>query len=494
MKQIFKSLVLVAAAVATLTSCEKAPEVTPTPEEYTITVNANLPAPEGTKTILGDYDPVNKEYPVLWSNTDVISLTQKPYFTADSETFENAGNKSTKESNSNPTLSADNTKATFEFPAFTTPDDSANFIDYIAVYGGTDLDLNYQRGHSSHYFKVTVPSTQAPAVGQFDPKAAIMGATVLGEMEASTNLSLDFDHLVAYAMLNVKGLNCGSEKVQSVTITSDEHKIAGAANWNYVDGTSFTPRGSDAAVKSITVNLSEQTLTTNDFEVYFTAIPTDFVAGDKLTFVVTTDAKTYTKSVDVDVEAEFSLMQGEILDFSVNFAGVAADGSIQYDTYELVTNVANLAHNDEILIVAKNGEKYYAATTYSSKKVASIEVVVNADSSIRIASTDESFNRFRLESDNGFYMFFSLKDNKYIRYASSGTDLATTDISAKYNEDNDYWERGQWTITISDSKASITNTVDTNRLLLMDKSSNAFKAYKPGSSYITPSIYKKKVN
>ena len=493
MKQIFKSLVLVAAAVATLTSCEKAPEVTPTPEEYTITVNANLPAPEGTKTYLGEFDSVNEEYPVLWSNNDVISLTQKPYFTADSETFESAGDKSKKESNSNPTLSADNTKATFEFPAFTDPEDNANFIDYIAVYGGTDLDLNNQRGASPHYFKVTVPATQAPAVGQFDPKAAIMGATVLGEMEASTNLSLDFDHLVAYAMLNVKGLNCGSEKVQSVTITSDEHKIAGAANWDYIGGTSFKPRGSAAAVKSITVNLSEQTLTTNDFEVYFTAIPTDFVAGDKLTFVVTTDAKTYTKNVDV--ASAFSLTQGKILDFSVNFAGVAADGSIQYDTYELVTNVADLAHNDEILIVAKNGEKYYAATTYGSNKVASIEVVVNADS-IRIASTDESFNRFRLERDNGFYMFFSLKDNKYIRYASSGTDLATTDISDKTDETDekkDYWKKGHWNISISDGLATIENVEVAGKFFKMNNE-GYFKAYGTGKSYIFPSIYKKKVN
>lgn len=489
MKQIFKSIVLVAAAVATLTSCEKAPEVTPTPEEYTITVNANLPAPEGTKTILGDYDPVNKEYPVLWSNTDVISLTQKPYFTADSETFVNAGNKSTKESNSNPTLSADNTKATFEFPAFTTPDASANFIDYIAVYGGTDLDLNYQRGHSSHYFKVTVPATQAPAVGQFDPKAAIMGATVLGEMEASTNLSLDFDHLVAYAMLNVKGLNCGSEKVQSVTITSDEHKIAGAANWDYIGGTSFKPRGSAAAVKSITVNLSEQTLTPDDFEVYFTAIPTDFVAGDKLTFVVTTDAKTYTKSVDV--EAAFSLMQGKILDFSVNFAGVAADGSIQYDTYELVTNVANLAHNDEILIVAQNGDKYYAATTFVSPTLSTTVVNVSG-TTISLPQTDNTLV-YRLEAYNGNWTFYDISTGKYFRYGSSA-NLAGVDNDDVQIADNNNWNKAQWTITISDSKASITNTVDTTRLLLMDKSSNVFKAYKPGSSYITPSIYKKKVN
>ena len=479
MKQIFKSLVLVAAAVATLTSCEKAPEVNPTPEEYTITVNANLPAPEGTKTILGEYDPVNKEYPVLWSNTDVISLTQKPYFTADSETFENAGNKSTKESNSNPTLSADNTKATFEFPAFTTPADSANFIDYIAVYGGTELDFNKKRGESPHYFKVTVPATQAPAVDQFDPKAAIMGATVLGEMEASTNLSLDFDHLVAYAMLNVKGLNCGSEKVQSGTITSDEHKIAGAANWDYINGTSFTPRASSAAGKSITVDLSEQTLTTNDFEVYFTAIPTDFVAGDILTFVVTTDAKTYTKSVEVG--AAFSLMKGKILDFSVNFAGVAADGSIQYDTYELVTT--NLALGDEILIVAKNGEKYYAMNnTLSSNKYPTSAVSVNSNK-IMIASDNSTIGVMTLGTSNDKW---TLKcGSNFIVYAGSSTNFATATSSD---------DKGEWTIALdANHQATITN-VNSTRVFLMNNS-NIFGAYAASNigkdGYFTPQIFRK---
>lgn len=488
MKQIFKSLVLVAAAVATLTSCEKAPEVTPTPEEYTLTVNATLPAPEGTKTILGDYDPVNKEYPVLWSNTDVISLTQKPYFTADSETFENAGNKSTKESNSNPTLSADNTKATFEFPAFTTPDDSANFIDYIAVYGGTDLDLNYQRGHSSHYFKVTVPSTQAPAVGQFDPKAAIMGATVLGEMEASTNLSLDFDHLVAYAMLNVKGLNCGSEKVQSVTITSDKYKIAGAANWDYIGGTSFTPRDSSYAVKSIIVDLSEQTLTPNDFEVYFTAIPTDFVAGDKLTFVVTTDAKTYTKNVDV--ASAFSLTQGKILDFSVNFAGVAADGTIQYDTYELVTNVANLDAGDEILIVANNGAGYYTASTYGDGALSTVGVAVT-DSKIAIPAAETTVNVFTLDNINGNWTFYSSLSGKYIRVGTSPKFATASDTDKSENNNN--WKKAQWSISFNGAEATILSTNDNSRQILMkDESFKAFASSNVGKSgYSVPSIYKK---
>lgn len=184
-------------------------------------------------------------------------------------------------------------------------------------------------------------------------------------------------------------------------------------------------------------------------------------------------------------------MQGKILDFSVNFADVVADGSIQYDTYELVTNVANLAHNDEILIVAQNGDKYYAATTFVSPTLSTTVVNVSG-TTISLPQTDNTLV-YRLEAYNGNWTFYDISTGKYFRYGSSA-NLAGVDSDDVQIADNNNWSKAQWTITISDSKASIKNTVDTTRLLLMDKSSNVFKAYKPGSSYITPSIYKKKVN
>ena len=93
MKQIFKTLVLVAAAVATLTSCEKAPEVTPAPEEFTLTVNATLPAPDGTKTYLGD--KVGTEYPVLWSADDAVKVYELSYVDGVSDVIHNAVSTST---------------------------------------------------------------------------------------------------------------------------------------------------------------------------------------------------------------------------------------------------------------------------------------------------------------------------------------------------------------------------------------------------------------
>ncbi len=476
MKQIFKSLVLVAAAVATLTSCEKAPEVTPTPEEYTLTVNATLPAPEGTKTYLGE--KVGNTYPVLWSANDEIRVSQVPYYTADSESFSTAGNTSSSYSNTI-TRSADNTTASFELDKFSyAPADNANFFDYIAIYGGSEYNLS-KRTSSYVDLQVTLPANQAPTLNQFDPKAALMGATILGEPEALTSLDLDFNHLAAYAMLNVKGLNCGSEEVQSVTITSDEHKIAGAGYWYYLEGSKFKP--TSTASNSIVVNMSGQSFTANDFEVYFTAIPTDFVAGNHITFVVTTSAnKTYTKSVEV--ESAFSFTQGEILDFSVNFAGISGV-SVSGDEYELVTDAATLAVGDEVIFVAKSGDAYYAMNnTLSSKKYPTTTVSV-IDNKITIANDNNTIGVMTLGENSGNWTL-KCGDN-YIAYDSSTNFKTVTSVS-----DN----KGEWEIALdADNLAAISN-VNSTRVFLMNNS-NIFGAYAASnmgkSEYFTPSIYKK---
>ena len=410
MKQIFKTLVLVAAAVATLTSCEKAPEVTPAAEEFTLTVNATLPAPDGTKTYLGD--KVGDEYPVLWSEGDKIRVSQVPYVKT-GDVYAYFGDMSSANSKSMERF-AENTKATFTLDNFSSkPGAEANHFDYLAIYGGSDYEVN-KRTESQVYFAVTLPATQTPTAGQFDPNAALMGAMVESTTQ-QTSLNLDFNHLAAYAMLNVKNLDCGTETVESVTITSGEHKIAGAANWYYLEGTKLTPRSSSNAVQSITVDMKGQTLTDNDdFEVYFTAIPTQFEVGDSLTFVVTTDQKKYTKSVEVT--AEFAFVQGSILDFSVDFgAGEITTESVTKEKYVLVTSVSGLADNDEIILVAKNSEAQYFAlsTTYSSNKFSSTSVTVAGDGSISLSEGHavELFRLTKYETDPVLYSLYRNSDD-----------------------------------------------------------------------------------
>ena len=491
MKQIFKSLVLVAAAVATLTSCEKAPEVTPTPEEYTLTVNATLPAPEGTKTYLGE--KVGNTYPVLWSANDEIRVSQVPYYTADSETFVAAGNTSSKYSDV-VSRSNDNTEASFEFTfgdvnkydSLGKVSVAANFIDYIAIYGGSNYSM-YKRTGKYIDLEVVLPTTQKPAFGQFDPKAALMGDVVLGLEEPATSLDFNFEHLVAYAMLNVKNLNCGSEKVQRVTITSNEHKLSGKSYWYYLEGTNFKTTSGDAS-NDIIVDMTAQTITNNNFEVYFAASPTQFAVNDTLTFVVATDANTYTKKVAV-TEA-FALVQGGILDFSVDFNGVSADEKVEIvgTDFVLVTDAATLAVGDEVIFVAKSGDAYYAMNnTLSSKKYPTSTVSVNSNKII-IAENDKTIGVMTLGTSNGNWTLKS--GSAYIAYDSSTNFKTVASVS-----DN----KGEWTIALdADNQATILNVstanASTKRVFLMN-SSNIFGPYAASNigkaDYFTPQIFKK---
>lgn len=488
MKQIFKTLVLVAAAVATLTSCEKAPEVTPAAEEFTLTVNATLPAPDGTKTYLGEYD--GTKYPVLWSEGDKIRVSQVPYVKT-GDVYAYFGDMASENSKSMERF-AENTKATFTFNNFSNePGAAANHFDYLAIYGGSDYGVN-KRDDSQVYFAVTLPATQTtPTAGQFDPNAALMGAKVESTTQ-QTSLNLDFNHLAAYAMLNVKRLGCDTEKVESVTITSGEHKIAGAANWYYLEDTKLTPRSSSNAVKSITVDMKGQTLTDNDdFEVYFTAIPTQFEVGDSLTFVVTTDKKKYTKSVEVT--AEFAFVQGSILDFSVDFgAGEITTESVTKEKYVLVTNVGDLKDNDEIILVAKNSEAQYFAfsTTYSSNRFSSTSVTVAGDGSISLSEGHavELFTLTKYETDPVLYSLYRNSDDTkpYLGCASKNFNIAASAGDAQ-----------KWTIAIAadTSKASIVNNSVTSRGVLFRFSLGQFGGYAmsnaTGADYTEPYIYKK---
>lgn len=478
MKQIFKTLVLVAAAVATLTSCEKAPEVTPAAEEFTLTVNATLPAPDGTKTYLGEYD--GTKYPVLWSADDKIRVSQVPYVKT-GDVYAYLGDMSSANSKSMERF-AENTKATFTLDNFSNdPDDAANHFDYLAIYGGSDYEVK-KRTESQVYFAVTLPATQTPTDGQFDPNAALMGAMVESTTQ-QTSLNLDFDHLAAYAMLNVKNLGCGTEEVESVTITSGEHKIAGAANWYYLEDTKLTPRSSSNAVKSITVDMKGQTLTDNDdFEVYFTAIPTQFEVGDSLTFVVTTDKKKYTKSVEVT--AEFAFVQGSILDFSVDFgAGEITTESVTKEKYVLVTNVGDLKDNDEIILVANNDGVYYAPTnSIASKKLTGKQVTWN-DNVVTLTDADSTVNVFTLTKiDEGKWSLKSALQNAFVCWNSG----ANFEFNASTGDNNDYW-----TITSN----GFTCVGDSNRSIWYQISGNRFGPYSNksgvGTDYVIPAIYKK---
>ena len=488
MKQIFKSLVLVAAAVATLTSCEKAPEVTPTPEEYTLTVNATLPAPEGTKTYLGELDATNG-YPVLWSADDKIRLYEVSYTSEGGTNFRKGGNDSLHTSQyatSNLIERSDaNATATFSGLNFTKPlDEGVDYFDYVALYGNTNALSFYRRyNENGTYIQLEIPGTQTPqALNQFDENAALMAAKSLGNSSRCSTLNLNFVHLVAYGMLNITNLDCGSEKIQSVTFTSDNHNITGQSKYLYADVNDVFSIDTKNALPGVTVNLSELSIDSENFNVPFAIAPTTFVVGDVITIEVATDKNVYMKEITLTAaQAEkFDFVQGGVLKFTANFAGV---GTASVDEYKLVTDVATLAEGDKIILVGKKSSDntYYAAgvlSTTATTYLTSIAIgAPNSDNVISITNTDVDV--FTMDMCNDHWRFEStIQSGKYIGWSSGN--------SATYSATG---TKQEWTISIADGQATITNVKDDARKLQYNASSPRFASYTTNQTL--PSIYKK---
>lgn len=499
MKQIFKSLVLVAAAVATLTSCEKAPEVNPTPEEYTITVNANLPAPEGTKTYLGELDATNG-YPVLWSEDDKIRLYEVSYTSEGGTNFRKGGDSDSLHTSQYATSdlierSDANATATFSGLNFAKAlDEGVDYFDYVALYGNTNALSFYRRyNENGTYIQLEIPGTQTPqSLNQFDENAALMAAKSLGNSSRCSTLNLNFVHLVAYGMLNITNLDCGSEKIQSVTFTSANHNITGQSKYLYTDVNDIFSIDTKNALPGVTVNLSALNIDSENFNVPFAIAPTTFDVGDVITIEVATNKNVYRKEITLTAaQAEkFDFVQGGVLKFTANFAGV---GTASVDKYKLVTNVDDLKDGDKVILVGKKSSDntYYAAGALSGTYLLSIAVgAPNSDKVISITNTDVDV--FTMNSYNGHWRFEStIQSGKYIGWSSGN--------SATYSATGTNQE---WTISIADGQATITNVATTtnyddngnpitsdDRKLQYNASSPRFASYT--SKQTLPSIYKK---
>lgn len=496
MKQIFKSLVLVAAAVATLTSCEKAPEVTPTPEEYTLTVNATLPAPEDTKTYLGELDATNG-YPVLWSEDDKIRLYEVSYTSEGGTNFRKGDNDSlhTSQYATSDLIERSDANATATFSGLNFAkalDEGVDYFDYVALYGNTNALSFYRRyNENGTYIQLEIPGTQTPqSLNQFDENAALMAAKSLGNSSRCSTLNLNFVHLVAYGMLNITNLDCGSEKIQSVTFTSANHNITGQSKYLYTDVNDIFSIDTKNALPGVTVNLSALNIDSENFNVPFAIAPTTFDVGDVITIEVATNKNVYRKEITLTAaQAEkFDFVQGGVLKFTANFAGV---GTASVDKYKLVTDVATLFAGDKIILVGKKSSDntYYAAGALSgsSTKTYLSSVAITAPNSEGIISiTNADVDVFTMNSYNGHWRFEStIQSGKYIGWISGNY---ATYSATKTNQ--------EWTISIAaDGKATIINAAtinsdaDDDRKLQFNASNPRFVSYT--SNQTLPFIYKK---
>ncbi len=332
MKNIFKSLMLVAVAAMGIACQEKVDDFTPErANEVVMTITADV---EETRTYI---DEANGK--VAWSEGDQLKVIE---------------NSAVYRTTQAATIAADGkAKFSVSFPANT----SASEFTYDAIFPASAVVEDDAEKVNVEKIKVIVKDQQKPTATSFDPQADVLVANQLVFDAQPTELNMQFKRIVALGKMTIKGLPEGAEISQVVFTAGEKDVLAGR---NYVNATTGKVLEYGYYGKTNTLTLTyDAPIATRD--IYFVCNPFEMATGDKFSVVVKSGDDTYATDVEIPAERSLVFTEGNMSTFSVT----VAKQEVSESAWMLVTDVNDLAVGDEIIIAAQ-AANYAMSTTQNS--------------------------------------------------------------------------------------------------------------------------------
>lgn len=267
-KNLFRIIGPGIAAVAMLASCAKSEEeVNPINEDaFRMVVSTGDPS---TKTIIDDIG--GGKYGVQWQAGDKLAVYE-------------VGNGTVQGRTESTPLASGGATAQFQFAFSGSP--SAPY-DYTFVYPAAALSLE------STKYLVSLPATQTFVANSFDPAADVLiSEHIHSESTRPDNINARFVRLGGTARMTIKAPTT-TETIQKIIFSTTDVDIAGKFELNPATG-----ELSDAMAegfKSITLTPATATAFTGEVVVWFRLA--EVTITDNFTVSVTTDKKTYTKTL-----------------------------------------------------------------------------------------------------------------------------------------------------------------------------------------------------
>ena len=395
MKNLFKKTMLFAAAAMAFVSCsnDNTNDVITAPGvEVSICATTNAARSAFS-------EPTDGTYPTLWEGTEewntTINTTVK------------------KARNEDITFSDDLTTATASVKYETIPAADNYTLRAISPYAQNNAC-------ASDDFVINITSAQTPKETSCDGAAQVLVARSEAITEP-TMFHIEFKHATAYAKFSFTNLNLGDAVVNNVVIESE---IGLVGKWNFNYDTEVATE--NAATKIITL------ATTATENLWFACAPVD-VSDKKLTFTINTNQGPLSKEVKMPSNREFK--PGVISTFNVNMAGIEFSQSVKW---ELVTNAAELAVGDEIIIAAASDSKALSTEQKSNNRGAT---TITKDGKY-ITDPSDAVQVITLEAGTKSGTFaFNVGTPGYLYAASSSGNQ----LKSKTTKD----DNGSWVITIA---------------------------------------------
>lgn len=444
MKKIYSILLVIIAAMVTLSSCQR-DEMAPQNEGKTVHFFAEQIE---TKTAFGDRT-AEGTYPTLWTVNDgkiKIALNAEQQIAS-------------------VTPSSDFTTASFQ----------ATFDGGTAPYTFYALSPESAVQNLTNYkWLLDFPSSQEPLENSVDEAAQVLFAKSSEYETIPVSVPLTFSHLTAYGKLSLTNFTPDTDETISTINLTFEAPVVG--RWNY-DPTKDPSVESQLTANSPSSTITLKTSSTSD--IWFACAPVD-MSGKTLDVVVSTNKGTYTKQITFNTPSGNKFEAGKVSVFSVNMTDVSPESS---NIYTLVTSISDLTVGSEVIIAAKDSDFAIGTTQNGNNRAAAAITKINDENEIRDpASTVEIFT---IEEGNttGTLAFYAQGNAGYI-YAAGGTKKNY--LRTKPTKD----DLGSWEITIDDSGvATIKAKIEGRNLLQHNTQSPLFSCYSGGQNPVA--IYKK---
>ncbi len=406
MKKFMKSLMLVAAVAMGFTACtnDLLDEVnTNTGNTFTLTISAEKPALEGTRTEFSNGS-------VIWSGVEKIRATY--YHTSDVWSRYYA-------SNQNPQIAADGSTATFsidtQYPAQSAEGEYTFYAGYPqnAIGNSTNAPID-------GVLAVTVPTEQTmPKMGTFDVTADIMvGKSLESYTEVIQTIPIYWTRLVSHVCVTLKNLAAEEgEMIKTVTFTAPEGvMLTGAGEVNFAEQSMTTLDNN-----TVIVNLPANTVANvAELPVWFCSAPATIASGKDFTITVETPRGTYTRTITARSEG-IQFVQNKYSTLSINMASAEfTPAAVSANVFQMITSVSELTSGEYVLAAKYNDTYYPMSTTFASKINATSSVTVTNN---QIVETDAEGYVLTLTVSGSSVSIYN--GSTYLKYNSS-TNFTTS--------------------------------------------------------------------
>lgn len=397
MKNLFGKIMFVAVAAMAFASCSNDEiYVAPETEGFEVSINANTT--DTTRSAFGEYNADNKTYPTLWEGNETWFAAINDKYTQSIKTI---------------TFSDDlkSANANFELSGVPSASDDGTYTLYALSPASAWSSYHFTNDYLRFYI---ARSTQTPNANSCDPASQVLFAK--SEPMANANsFDVDFKHMSAYVKFSFTNVAEGGV-VSSVSVTSEDVNLAG--RYQYTPSTGELVEHDNLATGI--------TLVTNSTENLWLAVAPVDVSGKVLTFSITTDKGILAKEVTMPATAKFE--SGMVVTFNVNMEGIEYPTAEDAETWQLITNVADITDGEYIIVAEnKDGNIVYlpSATNTSSAPGQAVINVTGLD-----LSKTEEFNTTLIPADarftftgNADAVTIANADGKYLYTTTSNNGL-----------------------------------------------------------------------